>query len=169
MSSLSEQASGRGFALWRPEVRVAIGGIIVAAVTEFCVAPRWSLGMIVSAAHDLYPTLAQIFGALLGFVLTAVSIVMGLLDRQELAVLARAKPAILQLYGIYTNSIRYSGIATLSLLTGMALSREGLVGRMSLYVNAVFVLVAAYGVYRCAWAMEKLIAIVVTAPDGDGS
>ncbi|HSQ60882.1 MAG TPA: hypothetical protein VLT84_10715 [Acidobacteriota bacterium] len=114
---------------------------------------------------EIYGALASVFGALLGFVLTAVSIVLGFSSMDQLAIV-RESPHYHTLYRIYIQATWLLAIATLFALVGLVLDRDDEPIRFILYASALASGLAAIRIARCVWALEQVVLLVVRRPRG---
>jgi hypothetical protein len=115
--------------------------------------------------RDIYSTLASVAGALLGFVLTAVSIVLGFSSLPRLAVL-RTSPHYKALYRIYFEATAFLSGATVCALVALVFDRDCAPVPLWLYSTLAFSLLSGVRVARCVWVLERLVELVITHPDG---
>lgn len=109
----------------------------------------------------VYGTLASITGSLLGFVLATVSIVFGFATHERLAVV-RESPHYMTLWKVFTSSIRWLGVATVFLLTGLLLDRDTSPTRLVMHLCVLVFLLAIFRLARCVWVLEKVIGLVTS-------
>lgn len=108
----------------------------------------------------LYGTVAQIAGSLLGFIITALSLMIAFIDEQRFRLLHQA--------GRYMQTMRlfFDAIAVLALLTVVALLGllvDGDPATSRADVPAVFFLLialSAAGTYRCVWALYQIVNLI---------
>lgn len=108
----------------------------------------------------LYATLASIFGALLGFVIAAIAIVLTLAPDPRLE-LVTSSPHYATLWRIFFSATRALGIATAACVFGLVADRKV---QPQLYVIGAVLFSGLWScarVWRCIWVMERLVAIVV--------
>lgn len=107
----------------------------------------------------VYGTLASIFGSLLGFVITTVSIVMAFSTSERLAPVrdSRHYPT---LWRVFISTIRILGLAVLAALGGLLIDRDGAANRPVFYVCVLLSLLAAIRLGRCVWVLENMIDVV---------
>jgi hypothetical protein len=110
----------------------------------------------------IYGALATIFGSLLGFTITAVSIVLGYAASDRLAVVRNSKhyPT---LWKVFMATIRASGIATIVALVALILDRDTSPASILLYVCVWSTSLAVLRLVRCLWVLEQVV-ILVTGP-----
>ena len=111
----------------------------------------------------IYGTLASILGALLGFVITAVSIVLGYATSDRLAVVAQSRHYS-TLWATFASAIRWLGFATATALIGLALDRDGTPRPFISYIMFFAFLIASLRIGRCAWILEHVVRLVTKPP-----
>lgn len=111
----------------------------------------------------VYGALASIFGSLLGFAITAVSIVLGFSTTERLAVVRESKhyPT---LWKVFTAAIRTLGLATVVALLGLILDRESSPMKWVLYLTVFAMILAILRLSRCVWVLENVITLVTGPP-----
>jgi hypothetical protein len=107
----------------------------------------------------IYGALATIFGSLLGFVITAVSIVLGFSTSDRLAFVRRSKhyPA---LWRSFTDAIRVLGVATLTTLAALIFDRDNYQSYNIVYIGFFFSTWAIVLLCRSIWALENVVTLV---------
>jgi hypothetical protein len=107
----------------------------------------------------VYGALASIFGSLLGFAITAVSIVLGFSTTERLAVVRESKhyPT---LWKVFTATIRTLGLATVIALFGLILDRDSSPTKPVLYLTVFATILATLRLGRCVWALENVISLI---------
>ena len=112
---------------------------------------------------DLYSTIAQISGTLLGFIITAVSIVIVLAESKKLDLLRKSEhyPT---LYKIFVVTIKYLAFTTGVALIGMVFDRDSSPKYWITYICLFGVVLSIFGLARCIWVLESLI-VAVTKKD----
>jgi hypothetical protein len=114
---------------------------------------------------SVYGTLAGIFGSLLGFVITAASILLTFASAPSLKLL-RDSPHYATLWRTYKSGIRAMALATVAAVAALVLDRDTSPSRIALYAVVACSLFAAVRLGRCLWILEKVIDIV-TGKNGD--
>src|SRR5689334_25279705 len=84
----------------------------------------------------IYGTLASVFGSLLGFVLTAVSIIIAFSAMEQLGII-RESAHYLTLYRIYIQATWLLALATLIAVLGLIIDRDHDPSRPLLYASAL--------------------------------
>jgi hypothetical protein len=115
--------------------------------------------VLTGAEASIYGTLATIFGSLLGFVITSVSIIVSLGDSSRLAVIRESR-SNQQLWKIFTSATKWLGVATGISLTGLILNRDGPPEFIILVLCLWSSLLAVLRLVRCIWALENVVKIV---------
>lgn len=110
----------------------------------------------------VYGALASIFGSLLGFTITAVSIVLGYVANDRLAIIRNSRHYT-TLWKVFTSTIRALGLATIVALAALILDRDTAPNRLFLYFCVWASTLAVLRLIRCLWALENVIGLV-TAP-----
>ena len=115
--------------------------------------------ILASNRATLYGTLASISGSLLGFVLTASSIVLSLSNSPSLAILRNSKhyPT---LWKIFNATIKTLAFSTFTTLTCLLFDRDNKPVTW-LVVPAIFaVILSCFRLMRTIWAFERVISLV---------
>ncbi len=108
---------------------------------------------------DIYSTLAAIFGSLLGFTITAVSIVLGYSTSDRLAVVRESTHYPL-MWRVFTSAIKALALATISALIGLIVDRDSAPFYPVFYFNILASTLASFRLTRCVWVLENVIQIV---------
>jgi hypothetical protein len=144
------------------------GGVIVILTASFVI---WSEAFhgwetLNITLHDnrsaIYGTLASIFGALLGFVIATVAIILGFSTDDRLSIV-RNGAYYSMMWQVFFGAIRWLGLATISALVGLILDREADPRRLITYVTLLTALFAIFRLIRCVWVLENII-FVITQP-----
>jgi MFS family permease len=117
----------------------------------------------------VYGALASIFGSLLGFAMTAVSIVLGFSMSERLAVVRESRhyPT---LWRVFLSGIKALGVATIVALIGLVFDRDSAPFRWVLYGCVMTAILAFLRLARCIWVLENIVSLVASppkAPSGD--
>lgn len=119
----------------------------------------------------IYGALASVFGALLGFVLTAVSIILGFSALPQLA-LVRESKHYPTLYKAFILTTWVLGAACLSAILALIGDRDDRQWHLGFYAAAVTGLAASVCVVRSVWLLEQIVLIAsrppAPKPGGDG-
>lgn len=111
---------------------------------------------------QLYGTLASIFGSLLGFVITAMSIVLGFSSAERLKVL-KTSQYYEQLWEVFTSAIRVLGITTVLWLACLFFDRETATRPVLLVMGIGISFLAVLRIIRCIWVLERIVEILTTS------
>lgn len=113
----------------------------------------------------LYGALASVFGALLGFVITTLTIVLGYSQHPRL-MRVRNSPHYKTLWKVFSASIRAMAFATAAPIAAMLFDRDAspmyFIGLVVLWSGMLGIARLA----RCIWILENIVEIV-TKPEED--
>lgn len=111
----------------------------------------------------IYGALASVFGALLGFVLTAVSIILGFSALPQLAIVRESKhyPT---LYRAFILTTWVLGAACLAAIVALIGDRDERPWRWGFYAAATMGLAASACVVRSVWLLEQIVLIASRSP-----
>lgn len=112
---------------------------------------------IVAYKRFLFPLIAQITGTLLGFVITAVSIIISLIDKDIFRDF-RGSDSYSELYKVYFSSIKWLGVTTLAAIIGIFTP-----GSIDIYFFSVILflaLVSTLRLWRTVWVLTNIVEIV---------
>lgn len=112
----------------------------------------------------VYGTLAAIFGALLGFVITAVSIVLGYVSNDEMT-LVRKSAHYEDLWMVYKAAMRSLAVATIAGLLGLIFDRESNPMPVLFYLNIMTTTLAFFRLGRSIWVLENIISLTTMQVD----
>lgn len=110
----------------------------------------------------LYGTFASIFGSLLGFAITTVSIALGFSQSEQLRVVRESKhyPT---LWKVFLSAIKVLGAATIASLIALLVDRDNTPNSPILYICFFLLLLSVFRIVRSIWVLEQII-VLVTAP-----
>lgn len=110
----------------------------------------------------LYGALAALFGSLLGFAITALTVLIGFSQHERLAIV-RNSSAYPTLWKIFTHAIWALALSTAVSLAALVADRDASPS-MWLLVAVIFVtLLSAVRLCRVIWIIERIVAIVAAA------
>jgi hypothetical protein len=154
---------------WRANFLLAEGALAVLVAAAF-----WLFGGYVDGNSTVwrvlegnrgavYGTLASIFGSLLGFAITAVSIVIGFANHERLAVVRESRhyPTI---WKVFFSAIRTLGLATAMALAGLVIDRDRSPHISIFYLTTFASLLAILRIVRCAWVLENIVDLLSDSP-----
>ncbi len=135
--------------------------IVLSIIILFIVLPK-VLGStsvddwVLSIRINLYPVIASISGALLGFVITGVSIILVFSDSDKLEHIKGRKqyPTV---YKVYFWTIKCLAVTTIISVFGIVISTYSTIWFYLLFISSV---ISTFAVYNCIWALEKITEIV---------
>jgi hypothetical protein len=110
----------------------------------------------------VYGVLTTLWGALLGFVITAVSIVLAFSQEARLR-LVRESDHYETLWRVFMSTIRILGLATLAALGALLFDRDPPGGSPHIYLFYSIVLFSTLAIFRIArsvWVLGKVIEVV---------
>lgn len=110
----------------------------------------------------IYGTLASIFGSLLGFVITARSVILGFSMTERLAVVRNSKHYPV-LWDVFLGTTRALGIGTGLSLIALVLDRDNAPQPLILQLCVVAIIISASRLFRCVWILEKVV-MLLTVP-----
>lgn len=149
---------------------------VLAAATTVCFAAwYWYFGGASAASAvlrdnrgTLYGTTASIFGSLLGFVITATSVVIGFSGSERLAVV-RDSGQFPMLGKTFRAVIRALAAATLTALVCLLLDRDNSPFRTLLILMFFTTTLALLRMARTIWILEQIIMLVTRPADDQRS
>jgi mannose/fructose/N-acetylgalactosamine-specific phosphotransferase system component IID len=108
---------------------------------------------------SIYGAVASILGSLLGFAITATSIVLGFSVSEKLTVL-RESSEYPKLWQTFVSTIWALGLATVFALACMLFDKDATPVRWLLVVFIWCIVFAVFRIARTIWALEHIIALV---------
>jgi hypothetical protein len=122
-------------------------------------------GLVHGNRAAIYGTLASIFGSLLGFIITALSVVLSVSSSERLMVL-RESTYYPQLWAVFTSAIRVLGMTTVFWLTALFLDRDAKTRPIILVVCLGASTLAVLRIARCVWVLQRIVEVLtVKLPD----
>jgi len=112
-----------------------------------------------------YGALAALWGGLLGFSITAISIVLVMMDDERLKLL-RESTVSDDLWNVFISALHALALATVTALLALLLDRDQPFepSPLWMYLSLFTSLLAAFRVGRVIWALEGLIRIIGKRP-----
>jgi hypothetical protein len=107
----------------------------------------------------LYGALTALFGSMLGFIITATSIVLGYANNERLEIVRQSKHYS-TLWDVFKSAIRVLAFSTIISLIGLVLDKDLSPINFILYINIFAAILAFLRIARCIWVLENIIAIV---------
>lgn len=108
---------------------------------------------------NIYGALASIFGSLLGFVITAVTVVIAFASDDRLAII-KESTQYQTLWKVFFAAIRALGAATLVALLALVFDHDSSPVYRLLYLILFVSLLSTVRIARCVWVLENIIEIV---------
>jgi hypothetical protein len=159
--------------LWRQRFLVVEGILAILATVCFAVW-YWRFGGAVAVSAllkdnraALYGTMASIFGSLLGFVITAKSIVLGFSASDRLAVV-RESAQYPVLWKTFSATIRTLGGATVVALLCLLIDRDSAPVPWLVVLLVLATALALARIGRTIWVLEHIIMLVTRPPPKGG-
>lgn len=109
---------------------------------------------------EIYGTLATIFGSLLGFVITTVSIIIIYSDNVRLRVVSSSKHYA-DLWNTYISGIKGLALATICSLIGLIFDRNTHPFWPIFYVNFTLMVFIIFRLGRSIWIFDKILKILI--------
>jgi hypothetical protein len=107
----------------------------------------------------LYGALAAILGALLGFIITAFSIIIGFSQDGRFDVVFKSKHAP-DLWAIFTSAIRAHAVATIAALVALVSDTETHHRHWPIVVLTGALALALLRLARVVWVIERMVALL---------
>ncbi|HEV2236754.1 MAG TPA: hypothetical protein VGR57_08855 [Ktedonobacterales bacterium] len=111
----------------------------------------------------VYGALTSLFGALLGFTIAAMAIVLGYASDNRLR-LVRESPHYPTLWRIFIAATRALALATAAALLGLVLDRDRAPSPLILDLAVGATALAALRLARCLWVFERSIGLITERP-----
>jgi hypothetical protein len=108
----------------------------------------------------VYGALASIFGALLGFVITALSIIIGYSANEKFEFLRKTKhyPT---LWKVMLSTVKALSIATVVMIIGLIVDRDSSPNTLILCLCVFATLFSLFRLRRCIWVLENVILLII--------
>jgi hypothetical protein len=110
----------------------------------------------------VYGALATLFGSMLGFSITAVSIVIGYATNDKLAIVRKGKH-YQDLWNVFKSAMKVLAFATVFALLGLVFDKNANPVNYLLYMNIFATVLSLFRIARCIWVLENII-VIVTKP-----
>lgn len=115
---------------------------------------------LVLSRTSIYESFATIHGALLGFIITTVSIIIGYSTNEKLEIIVQNKN-YKDLWSTFTDTIKFLAIATLISITALVVDNSNSVNWLLFSLSIFLTLIVAVRIYRCIQIFEKIIKILI--------
>lgn len=107
----------------------------------------------------IYGALASIFGSLLGFIITAVSIALGFSASENLTIVRESR-YYSHLWSVFMSATRWLAMATIASIAALVADRDSAPIRELTYAVWLLAVLSAVRVARCLWVLENVVRIV---------
>ncbi len=107
----------------------------------------------------LYGALVALFGSLLGFIITSVSIILGYANSDRLEIVRKSKH-YKDLWAVFESAIKVLTLATITALFGLIFDKNNKPVNNLIYINVFTTLLSFFRIARCIWVIENIIKIV---------
>lgn len=147
----------KNFLMWEGLAAIIIS-VATAAVSEFVIGREHLSDLLMDKRTVLYTTLASIGGSLVGFIITALSIIVGLVQGPLFTAL-RKDPSYSMLFHIFLQTITALAITTGVSLLGIIIDRGQPLSAWIPYVLWWALLLSILRLIRTVWVLRKIIEI----------
>ncbi len=114
---------------------------------------------LLNVRKELYTAVAAVFGSLLGYSITAVSIVIGYAANEKFQLIKDSKH-YMDLWNIFTSSMKVFALTTLLSLIGLLVDRDNSPNILIFYILFFLVILSLFRISRSIWVLDKIIKIV---------
>lgn len=111
----------------------------------------------------IYGALASVFGSLLGFAITAESIVLTVSGNEHLEIVRKSKHYV-TLWKVFVSAIRALALATTLVLVALIFDRDATPSWYCLTLAAFGTILAAIRLVRCIWVLELIVDLISKPP-----
>ena len=111
---------------------------------------------ILTIKTSLYPVIATISGALLGFVITGVSIILLAFTPSNKLTSLKKSSQYKNIFNVYFRAIYYLAITTIISVFGLIITTYNTFWFWILITSST---ISLLGLYRCIWILEKIVKI----------
>lgn len=116
------------------------------------------LDLLYNNRSTLYGTLASIFATLLGFSITAISIVLGFISSERFTIVREGKHYS-DLWKVFSSSIYSLGAATISSLVALVFDKDNSPYPVLFWVVFFCFIISCFRIWRVVWILEKIVKI----------
>jgi hypothetical protein len=107
--------------------------------------------------RDIYPLISTISGALLGFIITGVSIILAFSESEELKLLKQSKQ-YKTIFEIYFSTIKFLAITTIIPIVGIVINNKWMI--LLFYLFLWSLIISSLRIWRCLWILENIVEII---------
>ena len=108
----------------------------------------------------VYGAIASILGSLLGFVITALSIIIGYSTNEKFEFLKSTKHYF-TLWKVLLDTIKALSIATAAMIVGLIFDRDTYPHDLILCFCVFTIFLSVFRLKRCVWVLENVIHIII--------
>ena len=108
----------------------------------------------------VYGALASICGSLLGFVITALSIIIGYSTNEKFEFLRKSKHYS-TLWKVLLSTIRSLSASTIIMVISLVFDRDGSPQYLIFCVCVFFILLSLFRLWNCIWVLDNVIHILI--------
>lgn len=137
------------------------GGVAIFVWSEFCGGMDDLDRYLSNHRNDLFAVSGGVFGALLGFIITATAIILDKIDQLRLVRQSRHYP---KLWDTLLASMRALGLASIASIVGLLETHPGLGERIVFFFWVLLALLAVARVARTIWIFGWIVRIVAGTP-----
>jgi hypothetical protein len=139
----------------------AVAAVAVVLWSEHCGGAHDLDAYLHDHRNELYAVSGGIYGALLGFIITATAVILDKIEQLRLVRHSRHYPT---LWSTLLASMRALGLASVAAIAGLLDTHPGLGERIIFFVWCFFSLLAVARVARCIWIFGWIVRIVSGEP-----
>lgn len=153
------------FAFWRKHfLPVELGAsVLLTAALYFALQVYDSntgfVSLLKGSRVGLYAALTAVFGSLLGFAITAISIVIGFSQAPQLKVV-RESEHYFALWRVFTSAIRALAFSTAIAIVALVADRDDSPRILLLYLCVFAFLLSSFRLARVIWVLERVVRLV---------
>lgn len=108
----------------------------------------------------IYGTLATIFATLLGFSITAISIVLSFMSDEKFEIIRRSSHYS-DLWKVFTSSIRAFSSATIISMLALVIDKNDSPFPPIFFITVFAIILSCFRVFRVIWVIEKIVYIEI--------
>ncbi|WP_203289126.1 hypothetical protein ACK1LH_19685 [Metabacillus indicus] len=116
--------------------------------------------MLVSIRATLYGTIAAVAGALLGFVITGLSVLLTANSTPQLDMLRKSKH-YKTIFKVFFSTSRFLGLLLLFALVGLIFDKDTHPILVLTYLTCWGVIIVTFRILRCLWVLEKIVDLYI--------
>lgn len=140
-------------------VQLVIGTVsifLILLVLTYLIPSTTINNWVLSIKENLYPVIASVSGALLGFVITGVSVIIVFTESDKLKLL-RKTDTYKDVFKVYFRAIYYLALTTGISAIGIVIPKFD---TFCFYLLLWSLLISTLGLYNCIWVLENLVEVL---------